>query len=110
MKACVYYDGHCPFCLKSVSILKKLDWLQRLDYQNVHGLPFLLPKMLDEMHLLTVDGIYNGFEACRKLTWQLPLLWPLAPFLYIPGVPWVGQRIYLWIARNRTCKDGVCKL
>ena len=29
-KAVVLYDGDCPFCRKSVAILRKLDWLDRL--------------------------------------------------------------------------------
>ena len=55
------------------------------------------------MHLLTPDGkrLYHGFGAFRWMAWRLPLCWPIAPLLYVPGVPWLGQRIYLWIARNR---------
>ena len=34
--------------------------------------------------------------------------------LYIPGVPGLGQRLYLWVARNRfrlvPCHGGVCTL
>ena len=36
----------------------------------------------------------------------------LVPLLYLPGVPAVGQRLYLWVARNRyhlvPCHDGAC--
>ena len=45
---------------------------------------------------------------------RLPLLWLSAPLLYLPGVPWLGQCIYLWVARNRfnlvPCRDGVCDI
>ena len=123
-KAHVLYDGTCPLCLKSIALLKRLDWLRRLDYVNVRETakvpvrqPPLEPnRLLDEMHLITPDGrhIYNGFEAFRWMAWRLPLLCWLAPFLYLPGVPALGQRIYLWVAKNRfrlvPCHNGVCAL
>src|SRR5262249_11837790 len=60
-KAVVLYDGECPLCQKSVGILKRLDWLRRLHYQNCRELDRLPPspvpldeqKMLEEMHLVT---------------------------------------------------------
>ena len=46
------------------------------------------------------------------MAWRLPATALIAPFLYIPGVPWLGNKAYLWIAKNRfkliPCKDGNC--
>lgn len=122
--AVVLYDGDCPFCQRSVAILKKLDWLKKLEYQNArlvdqvpHTDPPLDPEeLLKEMHLVPRAGrpVYRGFKAFRWMAWRLPPLWIVAPFLYIPGVPWVGNKVYLWVARNRfkltPCKDGGCEL
>jgi predicted DCC family thiol-disulfide oxidoreductase YuxK len=122
--AFVLYDGQCLLCLKAVGILRRLDWLKRLRYADVRepaGVPeqgrALRPeRLLEEMHLLTPGGgrVYHGFAAFRWIAWRLPLLWPVAPFLYIPGVPWLGQRLYLWVARNRfhlvPCHGGICTL
>jgi predicted DCC family thiol-disulfide oxidoreductase YuxK len=120
----ILYDGHCPLCLKSVEILKRLDWLQQLSYVNVRD-PAQIPRcdppldpnrLLEEMHLLTPDGrrIYHGFPALRRMAWRLPLLWPLLPLLYLPGMAALGQRTYLWVARNRfhlvPCHGGVCTI
>lgn len=121
-KALVLFDGACPFCNKGVSILRKLDWLKRLHMQNVRDVDRLPPEAaaipvkarLDEMHLLTPDRKRHpaGFAAFRWMAWRLPLTLPIAPFLYLPGVPWVGNRVYRWVARNRfgllPCKDGAC--
>ena len=122
-KAQVLYDGQCPLCIKSVNALKRLDWLHRLHFLNARdsaSLPSREPpldpdRLLQEMHLLTPDGkhVYHGYGAFRWLAWRLPLLWPLAPLMYIPGVPQLGQKVYLWIARNRfrlvPCHGGVCR-
>lgn len=120
----VLYDGVCPLCVRSVAILKSLDWFGRLHFQNCRdvknlpaaSVPLDPKKMLDEMHVLPPgrDRAYAGFAAFRWIAWRLPLLLPLAPFLYLPGVPWLGNKAYLWVAKNRfrlvPCKDGVCHL
>jgi predicted DCC family thiol-disulfide oxidoreductase YuxK len=122
--AVVLYDGSCPFCQRSVAIIKKLDWfkkLQYLDARQTEHLPRTDPpldpnELMQEMHLVPRAGnpVYRGFKAFRWMAWRLPPLWVVAPFLYLPGVPWLGNKAYLWIARNRyklvPCKDGVCEL
>ena len=121
-RAQVLYDGQCAFCRKSVELLRRLDWLGRLSYVNARdqsnlpaGAALGPARLLEEMHVLTPERrVYHGFAALRWLAWRLPPLWPLAPLLYIPGVPALGQRLYLWVARNRfrlvPCHGGVCTL
>ena len=31
----------------------------------------------------------------------MPLLVPLALFLWIPGLIWIAEKIYAWVSRNR---------
>ena len=123
-KAIVLYDGQCRLCQRSVAVLRRLDWLNRLAYQdgrNASALPTtdppLIPqRLLEEMHVVTPNRrlVHRGFAAFRWLAWRLPLCWPLAPFLYLPGMPWLGKRVYRWIARNRfhliPCHEGKCEL
>ena len=123
-KGVVLFDGDCPFCQKSVALLKRLDWFHVLDFHNCRdgaGIPsnaaHLDPqRMIEEMHLLTPDRTtaYAGFRAFRWIAGRLPMLWAIYPFLFLPGVPRVGQRLYLWVAKNRfnlvPCRDGVCTI
>src|SRR5262249_27847832 len=123
-RAAVLFDGDCAFCRQSVALVKRLDWLARLTYVNIRDSsdPLLREPVLtnaplvEEMHVLTPDGtrLHHGFGAVRWLAWRLPLLWLIAPFVYIPGVPAIGQKVYLWIARNRfrivPCHGGVCTI
>jgi predicted DCC family thiol-disulfide oxidoreductase YuxK len=123
-KAIVLYDGDCALCRKTTSILKRLDWLRQLKFHNCRDTAgisansaHLEPaRMIAEMHLLTPDRkkALSGFGAVRWIAGRVPLLWPLYPLLFIPGMPKLGQRIYLWIARNRfqlmPCRDGVCTI
>jgi predicted DCC family thiol-disulfide oxidoreductase YuxK len=123
-KAVVLYDGACPLCRKSVGLLRGLDWFNVLAFADARD-PGQVPdfprpvepkRLLEEMHLLTPCGgqVHHGFGAFRWMAWRLPLLWGLAPFLYLPGVESLGQRLYLWVARNRfrllPCHGGLCTL
>ena len=120
----VLYDGDCAFCCKSIDLLKKLDWLGKLDYVNVRdetqpvlqAPPVIGAPLLEQMHVLPREGgnLHGGYRAVRWLAWRLPLGWLVAPFLYLPGMTWLGQKFYMWIARNRfkivPCEHGVCDI
>lgn len=122
--AILLFDGQCAFCRKSVGILKRLDWFHRIRFQDARDVPKLPPcaeplvpeKLLEEMHLVTADGRHAlaGYRAIRWLAWRAPPLWPLVPFLYLPGALWLGSRLYRRIARNRfhllPCEHGLCRL
>lgn len=123
-KAIVLYDGTCLLCQRSVRLLKRLDWLKRFHYQDCRDTanlpqcaePLVLEKLIDQMHLVTPDRkhIHVGFYAFRWMSWRLPLTLGIAPLLYIPGVPWLGRKVYLWVAKNRfdlvPCDEGGCRL
>ena len=122
-KAVVLYDGACPLCRAGVKTLHRLDWFKQITFHDARAVtlppaevPLVRKMMLEEMHLLTPDRKHApaGFKAFRWMAWRLPLTVLFAPFLYIPGIPWLGNKVYLWVAKNRfklvPCKDGVCHL
>ena len=124
-KGVVLYDGLCPFCRKSIGLAQWLDWRKRFHYQNCRDVENLPPsaepldaqKMIEEMHVVTADRrhAFAGFRAVRHMLWRFPLTMMFAPFMYVPGVPWVGGKVYRWVARNRfkivPCdENGVCRL
>ena len=57
----------------------------------------------------------GGAEAVRYLSRRLPLLWPLALPLHLPGSLPIWRSLYALVARNRyriagRCDDGSCRL
>lgn len=116
----VLYDGHCGFCTKSVFTLRMLDNLHRLtlvDYHDAKARGLVAPDLYYKdvnkaMHIRLPDGrTFKAYRAFRALAWHLPVLWPLAPFLYIPGIAWIGERVYARIARKRVrCSHGECAI
>lgn len=106
----VLYDGRCGFCTKTVIILQSFDWLHRLAFANFHDrdvrkkyAPKIeLSALKKAMHVRLIDRSHvSGFYAFRALCKDLPPLWILWPFLYLPLVPAVGEKAYTWVAGHR---------
>jgi len=120
----VWYDGDCELCLRCARIIRALDLFGRIrvvnfrqpgtrarwqgvDHQRAEG----------ELLVRTTRGRwYGGFLAFRWMAWRLPLGWGIAPWLYVPGIAWLGQRVYAWAARHhdlffgKTCEAGACRV
>jgi predicted DCC family thiol-disulfide oxidoreductase YuxK len=123
-KIIVLYDGACKFCCKSIALLKKLDWLGKIDYADARdesGPLMQIPEiaaapLLEQMHVWDprTRKLRGGFPSIRWMAWRVPAMWPVAPLLYLPGMTWLGQRVYLEIARRRfqiiPCTHGECQL
>ncbi len=129
MKTVVLYDGHCVLCRQSIRLLRWTDWLRRiepLDAQNQPQVRERYPDLTHEelmgaIHAITADErVLVGFFAMRYLARFVPLMWPMLPLLYLPGMNWLGPRLYRWVARRRyainrlfgghTCENDVCQM
>jgi predicted DCC family thiol-disulfide oxidoreductase YuxK len=116
----ILFDGSCGLCRRSMAVLKSFDFLHRLTFVNFHDAalrtthaPKIPMSELDAaLHIKRADGSFaKGFYAFRSLCWQLPPLWILAPFLYIPGISWIGEVVYSWVAgRREKCTSSHCTL
>jgi predicted DCC family thiol-disulfide oxidoreductase YuxK len=107
----VVYDGLCRFCIRSIRVIQSLDVLRRVSLHDANdreavaaAFPGLEDADLDDaMYAVDARGRhYRGFYAFRRLTWALPAAWWLIPLLYFPGVSFVGERVYGYVARNRS--------
>jgi len=119
-KISVLFDGHCGLCLRSIFVLRMCDYAKRLQYVNFRDekehnkfAPDIALEDLDRaMHIRYANGkTLQGFDAFRALSCSLPPFCPFVPFLYIPGIPQIGRRIYAKIAqRRKRCSHGSCRL
>jgi len=118
----VLYDGKCRFCRSQIAILRRLDVTGRLELVSLHDprvaqdFPEIpLEDLMQEMIVVDRSGqVYRGVRSLRLLSRRLPLLWPLAIPLHLPGSLPVWSWLYRLIARNRyriagTCDDGTCR-
>ena len=105
----VLYDDCCSFCTFQMRVITWLDWLNRvslfpISHPDTASLaPGLTPIAMQEaIHCITPAGkIYRGARGIRFLSARMPLAWPIALILWIPGVILIADVIYKWISRNR---------
>lgn len=115
------YDDHCPLCQFQMKVLTWMDWFNVLSL-----LPVSNPKaaqmapgvaradLLEAIHCVTASGrIHRGARALRFVGMRMLPTLPMALFLWIPGVIWIAERVYMWVSRNRHllsrwfgCKDA----
>jgi len=102
-----YFDGRCGFCRRSARVLRRLDWLNRLEFVDLTSippaeLPVPIEAALKGMPLRTRAGrILLGFPAIRHALLQTPLGFLPALLMWVPGLSQVAAMVYEWIAANR---------
>ena len=109
MQHILLYDGECPMCTFQMKVLSWLDWfhtlaLVPLSDERAHRIAPQLTRedLMEAIHCVTPQGrIYRGARAIRFVGMRLPLLVPVALFLWIPGVIQIAEIIYQYISRNR---------
>ena len=120
----VLYDGACNLCRASVARVRRMDPRARIELLDLHdaGVAGRFPQVnLDEaMRLMqAVDPggrVYSGADAWAQIGLALPGWKRIAWLLLVPGIHFVAQHFYAWVARNRyrwnreLCQDGTCAL
>jgi len=108
----VFYDGLCPLCRRTIRLLACLDLFARLefldfrrldlnDYNRTHKLNLTSGDLEEEMYVVSRGSAYRGFKAYRIIVLVLPAFWPLAPWLFLPGISSLSALVYRFVARNR---------
>jgi predicted DCC family thiol-disulfide oxidoreductase YuxK len=120
----IFYDGNCGLCRGSVARLRRMDPQQRIETLNLHEpsvasrFPQIRPD--EAMRLMqAVDSqgrVYSGVDAWARAGLALPGWKLLAWLLLVPGIHFIAERVYGWVARNRyrwnreACASGTCAL
>lgn len=125
------FDGYCVICQQTRKAVRALDWLNKVEFIDLHQhdviearFPWLdHDKAMGEIHVVdSKDAIYPGYFGVRRMLRDLPIGLPFWVLLQIPGMDWIGQRVYRWIAKNRyainkffgvdlnECENGACKI
>jgi predicted DCC family thiol-disulfide oxidoreductase YuxK len=115
----IIYDGQCCFCIRSLRVVRAFDVRGALRLHDSHR-----PETYGHFSALrgadVGDAMYalaesehpqRGFYAFRRVLRAIPLLWPLLPLFYLPGVGLIGESVYAWVARNRKsfgCESDFC--
>jgi predicted DCC family thiol-disulfide oxidoreductase YuxK len=120
----VLYDGACNLCRASVARVRRMDSRSRIELLDLRdtSVAARFPQVnIDEaMRLMqAVDPrgrVYSGADAWARIGQALPGWKLVAWLLLVPGIHFIAQHFYAWIARNRyrwnreLCEDGTCTL
>ncbi|MBI3552822.1 MAG: DUF393 domain-containing protein [Elusimicrobia bacterium] len=108
------FDGACCFCAAWAGRIAALDPTGRVktaDFRKT-DLHALDPRLCAErcearLQLLERGGrLCEGFAAFQRLSLLLPLLWPAAPLMHIPGLRLIGEPVYDLVASLRFRLSG----
>lgn len=113
----VFYDADCPLCVVGVRCIGGLfarrgfvwEPLQAQDAAARLGLSH--SELLGEMKLLLAGGrVVGGADAWAELFRSVWWLRPLGWLMRLPGLHVLSHVAYRWLARNRYCFGGICRV
>ncbi len=108
--AVVFYDGACGFCRRAKQVVEAVDVFAALEWRDfrrpgaLDGHPLVSAEACEHALQLELPGgkrVLGGFRAFLWMAGRIPLAWPVLPLLHLPGVGWVGDRVYDWVANHR---------
>lgn len=117
----VFYDGWCPLCTKTISILNRLDWFGLIHPQSFRETWVASAYGIDvnraERRIMAQPhqgNLVEGSVAFELLCIRVPLLWPVWLVLWAANKMGIGQQAYDWFAARRIVVrppcDEVCTL
>jgi predicted DCC family thiol-disulfide oxidoreductase YuxK len=113
----ICYDVDCGFCTRMVD-----RWRATLASRQFELVPLQTPwvrerfdlndvEFLAEMRLLKPDGaMVGGADALLEIGRAFWWTWPLRQLGRIPAVMQIFRAAYRWVARQRSCVGGSCKI
>lgn len=108
----VVFDDACLFCMRSLYLFRLLDTDGRVTFHPAASAPRGFRDLPDvdferSMYVFHGGRAFEGYWAFRELVGQFGLFRPVAWLMSIPPVSLVGERIYRYVADNRS-RHFVC--
>jgi len=107
--AVLLFDGHCRLCTAGARKLARwarpgaVELASFQDPSVLGRFPDLTrDQCLQAMHLVEPDGhVFGGAEAVVAVLVTRGWLFAWTRLYYLPGLRWLADRAYRWVARNR---------
>jgi predicted DCC family thiol-disulfide oxidoreductase YuxK len=93
----VVWDEQCSFCRTWVNTFRFLDWFGVLKLEGSSDAG-------DEIMAYSGNQKLGGFRAIREILSVLPVTLYFEPWLRIWPLPWLGDKVYKYVAARRHCK------
>jgi len=128
MQLTIFYDSHCPLCMKEMQHLKKCDHEERIKLVDLHATeleqryPFIDKDLaMKKLHAQSDSGeiLYGLDVTCKawalvgKYRWlsilRLPLIKPIADLMYRFFARYRGTLAF-FITGKKHCDSNQCKI
>jgi len=99
-----YYDADCAFCTRSIERVRRLTRLPAESIIPAQSDPEIRAIMERENSWVVIDPRGNRLLRWRALSAVIRLrrsLRPIGALMMAPGIAWLGDRLYRWIANHR---------
>ena len=101
----IYFDKNCGICMKVYRVCKflnssylKLSYLQEVSDEVNKNKAYVFIASKGE------EGNYYGYNTYCEIISRIPTLSILYPIMKLKLISKIGERIYLKVANNRSCK------
>ena len=124
-KPIIIYDNRCLFCIRTKNFFDKLDKNKNLQWKGIDNFNYKKYKrenlknkfsgahkdklyeqlkkedLLEEMYLISGNKVYKGYYAFKQISKKIPLFFIFYFISLIPGIDYIGNKIYNIIAKHR---------
>lgn len=106
-KVVVIYDNWCPNCSRFMRLIKKIDWLQLVVFQELRNELELKPyesldsELAKQQMASFIKKWEYGYVSLYYIFKRIPLLWVAFPFFYFLKATGLGQYLYVQLALKR---------
>lgn len=101
----VWYDSQCPLCVKEISLFRKLDRRNAIEFVDLYGdgsCPIDREAMLARFHAREAgEPVVSGAAAFAAMWRAIPLLRPVGVIARQPLVLGLLERLYVQFLRVR---------
>jgi len=115
----VFYDGDCPLCNRTATIIHHFDILQGIAFKDLQSYAASEPKLatyaqqdlLADLYALDSEGIvYQGVDTYSRILIKMRYMAVLGWILRLPVIYQLAKLVYRRIAegRERTVCDASC--
>ena len=106
----VFYDGDCPLCNRTATIINHFDVLQGVAFKDLQTQADSAPQLqaydeqvlLSDLYAVDLQGkVYAGVDTYIQVFQKMRYIAVLAWIMRIPGIYHIAKAIYRRIADNR---------
>jgi predicted DCC family thiol-disulfide oxidoreductase YuxK len=94
----VWYDSDCPLCVREISLMRRLDKRNAIDFVNIQGAtgcPISTDELMKRFHAQEQgEPIVSGAAAFATMWRVIPILRPFNVLARFKPVLWLLERLY----------------